>query len=121
MGVEVASEARTPQQIEHEIERTRERMSHNLDALGERLSPDSLKQRAREAIAGKAEDVLANLGDQARRTGARLLDLITEHPLPAAAVGLGVIGLFFLRRGRRGRKSGGRRARLAHAGPERRR
>lgn len=109
----------SPREIEHEIERTRERMSSNIDALGERLRPDALKQQARDAISEKAHDVVANVGDQARQTGSRLVDFITENPLPVAAVGLGAIWLFTLRKGGR-EVSGDRMARFAYTGPERR-
>ena len=111
---------RSPQEIEQEIERTRERMSNNIDALGDKLSPDNLKQQAKDAIAGKARDVAANVGDQARRTGSRALDFITENPLPVAAVTLGAIWLVTMRRGSQGAVSGDRMARFAYTGPERR-
>jgi ElaB/YqjD/DUF883 family membrane-anchored ribosome-binding protein len=111
---------RSPQEIEFEIERTRERMSSNIDELGERLRPDNLKQQAKDAIANKAQDVVSNVGDQARQTGGRVMDFITEHPLPVAAVGLGAIWLFTLRRGNRSDVSGDRMARFAYTGPERR-
>lgn len=120
MGSDVTSNDRTPQEIEHEIERTRERMSSNIDALGEKLSPDNLKQQAKEAIAGKAQDVVANVSDQARQTGGRMIDFITEYPLPVAAVSLGAIWLFSMRRGSRSEVSGDRMARFAYTGPERR-
>ncbi|MGN6393502.1 MAG: DUF3618 domain-containing protein [Gemmatimonadales bacterium] len=110
----------SPREIEHEIERTRERMSENIDALGERLRPGALKQQARDAIAEKAQDVVSNVGDQARQTGSRLVDFITENPLPVAAVGLGAIWLFTLRKGSRREVSGDRMARFAYTGPERR-
>jgi ElaB/YqjD/DUF883 family membrane-anchored ribosome-binding protein len=111
---------RSPQEIEREIERTRERMSNNIDALGDKLSPDNLKQQAKDAIAGKARDVAANVGDQARQTGSRALDFITENPLPVAAVTLGAIWLVTMRRGSQGAVSGDRMARFAYTGPERR-
>jgi ElaB/YqjD/DUF883 family membrane-anchored ribosome-binding protein len=111
---------RSPQEIEREIERTRERMSNNIDALGDKLSPDNLKQQAKDAIAGKAQDVVANVGDQARQTGSRVVDFITENPLPVAAVTLGAIWLFTIRRGSQGEVSGDRMARFAYTGPERR-
>jgi gas vesicle protein len=120
MGDDVTSSDQTPQEIEHEIERTRERMSSNIDALGERLSPDNLKQQAKEAIAGKAQDMVANVGDHARQTGGRMIDFITENPLPVAAVSLGAIWLFSMRRGSRSEVSGDRMARFAYTGPERR-
>jgi ElaB/YqjD/DUF883 family membrane-anchored ribosome-binding protein len=109
---------RSPEEIEREIERTRERMSNNIDALGDRLSPDNLKSQAKEAISEKAQDVVANVGDQARQTGSRVIDFITQNPLPVAAVGLGAIWLFSLRN--RSEVSGDRMARFAYTGPERR-
>lgn len=117
---DVTANERNPQDIEFEIERTRERMSSNIDELGERLRPDHLKQQAKDAIANKAQDVVANVGDQARQTGGRMIDFITEHPLPVAAVGLGAIWLFTLRKGGRSEVSGDRMARFAYTGPERR-
>ena len=117
---DLASEARSPQEIEHEIERTRERMSSNIDALGDKLSPDNLKQQAKDAIAGKAQDVVANVGDQARETGSKVMDFITANPLPVAAVTLGAIWLVTMRKGNQGAVSGDRMARFAYTGPERR-
>jgi ElaB/YqjD/DUF883 family membrane-anchored ribosome-binding protein/gas vesicle protein len=117
---DLASEARSPQEIEHEIERTRERMSSNIDALGDKLSPDNLKQQAKDAIAGKAQDVVATVGDQARETGSKVMDFITANPLPVAAVTLGAIWLVTMRKGNQGTVSGDRMARFAYTGPERR-
>jgi ElaB/YqjD/DUF883 family membrane-anchored ribosome-binding protein/gas vesicle protein len=111
---------RSPQEIEREIERTRERMSNNIDALGDKLRPDALKQQAKDAITGKARDVATNVGDQARQTGSRVMDFITENPLPVAAVTLGAIWLFTIRKGSQGEVSGDRMARFAYTGPERR-
>jgi ElaB/YqjD/DUF883 family membrane-anchored ribosome-binding protein len=110
----------TPQELEFEIERTRERMSTNIDALGDKLRPEALKQQAKEAIAEKAQDVVSNVGDQARETGSRVIDFITQYPLPVAAVSLGAIWLFSLRKGNQGEVSGDRMARFAYTGPERR-
>ena len=120
VGQDPGADEQSPDQIEREIDRTRERMSSNIDALGEKLSPDNLKQQAKEAITGKAQDVVANVGDQARQTGSRLMEFITENPLPAAAVGLGAIWLFTLRKGGQSEVSGDRMARFAYTGPERR-
>jgi ElaB/YqjD/DUF883 family membrane-anchored ribosome-binding protein len=108
----------SPAEIERDIERTRERMSSNIDQLGDRLSPDNLKRQAKDAIAEKAQDVVANVGGQARETGGRMLDFITENPLPVAAVTLGAIWLFSMRKG--SEVSGDRMARFAYTGPERR-
>jgi gas vesicle protein len=117
---DLGADERSPEAIEREIERTRERMSNHIDALGDKLSPENLKQQAKEAISGKAQDVVANVGDQARQTGSRVLDFITENPLPVAAVTLGAIWLFSMRKGNQSEVSGDRMARFAYTGPERR-
>jgi len=114
------SDERSPEQIEIEIQRTRNRMSSNVDELGDRLSPDNLKQQAKEAISEKAQDAVTAVGDKARETGTRMVDFITRNPLPVAAVGLGAIWLFTLRQGNRSAVSGDRMARFAYTGPERR-
>jgi ElaB/YqjD/DUF883 family membrane-anchored ribosome-binding protein len=108
----------SPEEIEREIGRTRARMGRDIDALGEKLSPQHLKQQAKDAVAEKAQHMVSNAGQQARRTGSRLVDFVRENPLPVAAVGLGVTWLFTLRT--RSEVSGDRMARFAYTGPERR-
>ena len=109
---------RTPEEIQREIELTRERMGRDIDALGERLSPENLKRQAKEAITGKAHDMVNNVGYQARDTGTRLFDFVRDNPLPVAAVSLGAIWLIQQRN--RSEISGDRMARFAYTGPERR-
>jgi ElaB/YqjD/DUF883 family membrane-anchored ribosome-binding protein len=110
--------SQSPEEIEREIQRTRARMGRDIDALGEKLSPENLKQQAKDAVAEKAQDMVSNAGQQARRTGSRLVEFVRENPLPVAAVGLGVTWLFTLRT--RSEVSGDRMARFAYTGPERR-
>ena len=114
---------RSPEEIQREIELTRERMSQNIDQLGEKLSPQNLKRQAKEAITGKAQDMVSNVGYQARDTGSRVFDFIRENPLPVAAVGLGAVWLLQRRRTAEEieNASGDRMARFAYTGPERRR
>jgi ElaB/YqjD/DUF883 family membrane-anchored ribosome-binding protein len=116
-----AAESRTdksPEEIEREIEETRNRMSQNIDELGDRLNPQNLKQEAKSAIKNAASDAVSNVGDQARRTGSRLVDVIRENPLPVIAVGAGVTWLLTQRSS--SDVSGDRMARYAYTGPERR-
>jgi ElaB/YqjD/DUF883 family membrane-anchored ribosome-binding protein len=110
--------SQSPEEIEREIQRTRARVGRDIDALGEKLSPQNLKQQAKDAVAEKAQDMVSNVGQQARRTGSRLVEFVRENPLPVAAVGLGVTWLFTLRT--RSEVSGDRMARFAYTGPERR-
>jgi ElaB/YqjD/DUF883 family membrane-anchored ribosome-binding protein len=116
-GTESRSE-RSPEEIEREIERTRNRMSRNIDELGDRLSPGNLKEEAKSAIKDAAHGAVSNVGEQARRTSSRLVEVIRENPLPVIAVGAGVTWLLTQRS--RSDVSGDRMARYAYTGPERR-
>ena len=98
---------RSPGEIEREIEATRERMSRDIGELGDRLSPESLKRQAKEAISAGA-----------RRTGFRMMDFIQENPSLVAAMGLGAVWLVQQRN--RSEISGDRMSRFAYTGPERR-
>jgi ElaB/YqjD/DUF883 family membrane-anchored ribosome-binding protein len=99
---------RSHQEIEREIEATRERMGRDIDELGDRLSPENLKRQAKDAITGKA-----------RQTGFRMVDFIQENTSLVAAMGLGAVWLIQQRN--RSEISGDRMARFAYTGPERRR
>lgn len=104
--------------IEREIEETRARMSNNIDELGDRLSPDNLKHEAKSAIRHAAQGAVSNVGEQARRTGSRLVDVIRENPLPVIAFGAGVTWLLTQRSN--SDISGDQMARYAYTGPDRR-
>jgi cell division septum initiation protein DivIVA len=104
----------SPVEIEREIERTRERMSENLEELTGRLQPAALKRQAKEAVADKAQDMVAELSEQARTTAAWLRDLVAQNPLPVAAVTLGALSLLARRRSRR--RALGRRAAVTRRG-----
>ena len=104
----------SPVAIEREIERTRERMSENLEELTERLQPAALRRQAKEAVADKAQDMVTELGEQARTTAAWLRDLVAQNPLPVAAVTLGVLSALTRRRSRR--RAEGRRMAVARKG-----
>jgi ElaB/YqjD/DUF883 family membrane-anchored ribosome-binding protein len=109
---------KSPEEIEREIEQTRTRLSRDIDELGNKLSPQNLKEEAKTAIKGAAHGAVSNVGEQARRTGSRLVEVIRENPLPVIAVGAGVTWLLTQRS--RSDVSGGRMARYAYTGPERR-
>ena len=109
---------KSPEDIEREIEETRNRMSQNIDELGDRLSPQNLKHEAKSAIKSAAQDAVSNVGEQARRTGYRLVDVIRENPLPVIAVGAGVTWLLTQRSS--SDISGNRMARYAYTAADRR-
>ena len=110
---------RSPEEIEREIEATRERMGRDIDELGERLSPSNLKRQAKDAITGKAQDIANNVGESARYTGSRMMDFVYENTSLVAAMGLGAVWLIQQRN--KSEISGDRMARFAYTGPERRR
>jgi len=69
--------------IESDIHQTRERLGNEIEAIGDKLSPSHIKQRATAAVRRKSRNVL--------RTA-------RENPLPSALIALGVA---LLVRGRR--------------------
>src|SRR4051794_34151937 len=109
---------KTPEEIEREIEQTRNRLSRDIDELGNKLNPQNLKEEAKSAIKGAAQGAVSNVGEQARRTSSRLVEVIRENPLPVIAVGAGVTWLLTQRS--RSDVSGDRMACYAYTGPERR-
>lgn len=109
---------KSPEDIEREIEQTRNRLSRDIDELGNKLSPQNLKEEAKSAIKGAAQGAVSNVSEQARRTGSRLVEVIRENPLPVIAVGAGVTWLLTQRS--RSEVSGGKMARYAYTGPDRR-
>jgi ElaB/YqjD/DUF883 family membrane-anchored ribosome-binding protein len=109
---------KSPEEIERDIEQTRSRLSRDIDELGNKLSPSNLKEEAKTAIKDAAQGAVSNVGEQARRTSSRLVEVIRENPLPVIAVGAGVTWLLTQRS--RSDVSGNRMARYAYTGPERR-
>lgn len=115
---EIARREKTPEEIERDIELTRSRMSRDIDELGDRLSPENLKEGAKSAIKSAAQGAVSNVGQSARRTGSRLVEVIRENPLPVIAVGAGVTWLLTKRSNED--MSGDRMAKYAYTGPDRR-
>jgi ElaB/YqjD/DUF883 family membrane-anchored ribosome-binding protein len=115
---DIEGSEKSPQEIERDIEHTRSRLSRDIDELGNKLSPQNLKEEAKSAIKDAAQGAVSNVGEQARRTGSRLVEVIRENPLPVIAVGAGVTWLLTQRS--RSEVSGSRMARYAYTGHERR-
>jgi hypothetical protein len=72
-------EFRRTEVIESEIRQTRDRMGNEIEAIGDRLRPARIKQRAKDAISQK---------------GANLFRTAKENPVPTAIVALGLALLF---------------------------
>jgi ElaB/YqjD/DUF883 family membrane-anchored ribosome-binding protein len=90
----VDPEEQETEEIRARIEETRAEMSGTIDAIQEKLSPDNIKEQAkemvREATVGRAEDMVSNVSQTAKGFGADMLETIKQNPLPAALAGIGI-------------------------------
>ncbi|MFN2398223.1 MAG: DUF3618 domain-containing protein [Gemmatimonadaceae bacterium] len=88
--------------IQSDISATRERMSHTLGQIGERLNPQHLKDKVKEGIhdatIGKVKNMAQKTANRVQETGHSITDTIRENPIPAALVGVGLGWLFFSKR-----------------------
>lgn len=108
---------KTADEIERDIRQTREQMSENIDALGEKLSPRRLKAQAREAISDAAHDAAAKVGDKARGAGHRAADVVRGNVVPFTMIGAGIAWLVL---NRSNEDEAAARRRYVDSGPERR-
>lgn len=87
------------EQLRHDIEHRRERMSDTLDQLGDRLNPNRIKQQVksniREATVGRVENMARHAADRVNETRDGVLDRIRENPIPAAMIGIGLGWMLF--------------------------
>jgi hypothetical protein len=107
---ESASES-DPAVIEAQIEATREEMSETIEAIEERLAPERLVDQATDAVrelagqattaigeatADKAHQIARQTRETAPRVRGDLVSVITQNPVPAALIAIGV-GLLWKR------------------------
>jgi hypothetical protein len=83
-----------PAAIRADISQTRQRISHDLDELGEKLNPQNVKAQikdgVREATIGRVEQMARNAGDGMMQT-------IRSNPVPAVMAGVGLAWLYMSR------------------------
>lgn len=126
-NVTASTDDASPEELRLEIEQTRAEMSVTIDALQERLNPETLIEQAKEAARdtadqaaqhakdavhdatiGKAEEVVRNVtdtaqdvmhsaGDTAAGAGGSIMETIRRNPIPAALTGLGLAWLWMNR------------------------
>lgn len=96
--------------IRQEIIETRERISHDLDELGERLNPHNVKENIkdgiREATIGRVEDMARQAGQKLNDAGSGLVQTIKDNPVPAVIAGVGIAWLFLGKSNSSARASG---------------
>ncbi len=94
-----------PNAIRAGIVDTRDRMSHTLDEIGERLNPQNVKahvkdtiretrehvtESIREATIGRVEHMARSAQHRVTETQHSIADTIRDNPIPAAMVGIGL-------------------------------
>lgn len=84
-------------ELEADILRTRERLERELTALGSKLRPDAYKDQVQGALRSAQEAVMENVNemthkvaDRSKEAGSSLVELVRQHPLPAALIGAGI-------------------------------
>ncbi len=114
---------KTPEEIEAEISETRSAITEDIKALGEKFTPENLKQGAKDALRDAKEEAkdmlrtakdhaidsvtetMSELGDRARHAGHVTGDFMTTNALPLALIGIGTGWLMLTMRHQRDRGS----------------
>jgi ElaB/YqjD/DUF883 family membrane-anchored ribosome-binding protein len=99
MATDVEANERTPADVQREIEETRAVLDDTLDVIGERLSPQEIKQR---------------VIDYGNEKALQLAQIFQRHPAQCGAAGAALVGVILLRR-RRNTQEGRERAAQAAA------
>lgn len=79
-----------PSEIRQSITDTRQRMSNTLDEIGDRLNPQHVRHRIREATIGRAQDMAQHASERAGEARRGIANTIRDNPIPATLVGLGL-------------------------------
>ncbi len=80
--------------IRADISQTRQRISHDLDELGEKLNPQNVKAQIKDGV---REATIGRVEQMARETGDGMMRTIRSNPIPAAMAGVGLAWLFMSR------------------------
>jgi len=102
-AVESEKSTRTPEEIEAEIEATREELGETVSALAEKADVKGQAQRKVEETKRKAQANISGASETARELAVSAPERAKENPLPLA-IAAGTIGLaaiVWLRRRRR--------------------
>lgn len=87
-----------PAVIEARIEETRAEMTHTIDQIEEKLSPQRIKQQVQETVReetiGRVEKMADTATQKAKSLRSDIVETIKQNPVPAALAGFGLAWLF---------------------------
>lgn len=90
-------------EIRAQLDETRERLSADVEALGNKLSPQNIKRQAQRRVATAVRRGRDEVVETAQAATAGLGELVRANPVPVALIGVGVGWLVWSARQRRGR------------------
>jgi len=85
---------------ERAIDETRRDLASTVNEIENRLSPRSLRAKAREATVGKAQSMARNVRDRTEASARSTVETLKENPIPTAMIGVGLAWLFINRANR---------------------
>ena len=102
-------DGKSPDELERDIEETRERISQEMGELGYKLGPEGLRDSAGSALKD-TQDTVVSVTEQLRKgvvessdsIGGRVATFIKQNPVPATLFGIGLAWLL-----KQGQESGG--------------
>jgi ElaB/YqjD/DUF883 family membrane-anchored ribosome-binding protein len=110
-----------PNAIRADIADTRERLSHTIEEIGERLNPQAIKENVkdtiREATLGRMSTMARQAADTVSRTTSGVGAAVRDNPMPMALVAVGIGWMIWNARSSRTTRYSSRGADLGY-GPE---
>ncbi len=99
-------DGKSPEELEADIVRTRERLSRNVDDLSFKLSPEGLSRDAQSALGdtqqltfGAIEDLGKRLSERGVGWGTGTAAFVRRNPVPTTLLGIGLAWLVMRSRG----------------------
>jgi ElaB/YqjD/DUF883 family membrane-anchored ribosome-binding protein len=86
----VGTRERELEEIRRDIARTRAEMAETMYVIRQRLSPEYLKQQAKDATVGRAKEAVDDARSQVKGIRQSAMETIRQNPVPAAMVALGL-------------------------------
>lgn len=83
-------EGKSTEELRAEIAQTRARVAEDVEAIGNKLSPDNLKREAKDAIVNRVRERTTAMRYGVSHAGTSIADSARSNPLPIALIGIGI-------------------------------